>query len=75
MIDDFPETLEESLKILDENLEILANLEIDIEDSKEGDLETDMELYQLFDFAEDISESSKIRRAELNLIKRQEESL
>ena len=75
MIDELPDTIEQSLKILEENLEILENLEMDLEDSKEDLLEPSMELYQLFDMTEDVSESSKIKRAELNLIKRQEESL
>jgi len=75
MIDELPETIEQSLKILEENLEILENLEMDLEDSKEDKLETIQGLYQLFDMTEDVSESSKIKRAEVNLIKRQEESL
>ena len=75
MIDELPETIEQSLKILEENLEILENLEMDLEDSKEDELEPIMGLYQLFDMTEDVSESSKIKRAEFNLIKRQEDSL
>ena len=75
MIDDLPDTLEEGIKIMEENVEILANLEMDLEDTKEDQLEPSMELYQLFDMTEDVSESSKIKRAELNLIQRQEESL
>ena len=75
MIDDLPDTIEQSLKILEENLDILENLEMDLEDSKEDELEPIMGLYQLFDMTEDVSESSKIKRAEVNLIKRQEESL
>ena len=75
MIDELPETIEQTLKILEENLEILENLEMDLEDSKEDELEPGMELYQLYDMTEDVSVSSKIKRAEFNLIKRQEESL
>jgi hypothetical protein len=63
-------------KILEENVEILANLEMDLEDEKEDELVPDMKLHQLFDMTEDVSESSKIKRAELNLVRRQtEESL
>ncbi len=75
MIDDLSDTVEECIKIMEENLDILANLEIDLEDTTEDQLEPSMELYQLFDMTEDVSESSKIKRAELNLIQRQEESL
>lgn len=76
MDDDLPETVEKCLKILEENVDILANLEANLEDEKEDEIIPDMELYQLFDMTQDISESSKIKRAEFNLVRRQaEESL
>ena len=37
------------------------------------ELVPDMEHYQLFDMTEDVSESSKIKRAEFNLAQRQVE--
>ena len=73
MDDDLPETVKKCFKILEENVEILANLEMDLEDEKEDELVPDMKLHQLFDMTEDVSESSKIKRAELNLIRRQTE--
>ena len=76
MDDDLPETVEKCLKILEENVNILANLEANLGDEKEDEIIPDMELYQLFDMTQDISESSKIKRAEFNLVRRQaEESL
>jgi len=76
MDDDLPETVEKCLKILEENVDILANLEANLEDEKEDEIIPDMELYQLFDMTQDVSESSKIKRAEFNLVRRQaEESL
>jgi hypothetical protein len=76
MDDDLPETVEKCLKILEENVDILANLEANLGDEKEDEIIPDMELYQLFDMTQDISESSKIKRAEFNLVRRQaEESL
>ncbi len=73
MIDDLPETIEECVKIMEENVEILANLEMDLEDEKEDELVPNMELYQLYDITEDVSESSKIKLAEFNLAQRQVE--
>jgi hypothetical protein len=73
MDDNFPETVDNYFKILEENIDILANLAIDLEDEKEDELIPDMELYQLFDMTEDVSESSKIKRAEFNLAQRQVE--
>ncbi len=76
MNDDLPETVDNYFKILEENIDILANLAIDLEDEKEDELVPDMELYQLFDMTEDVSHSLKIKRAEFNLERRQaEESL
>ena len=37
-MDEIPETVEKCLKILDENLEILANIEMTLEDEKEDEL-------------------------------------
>ncbi len=73
MDDNFPETVDKYFKILEENIDILANLAIDLEDEKEDELVSNMELYQLFDMTEDVSESSKIKRAEFNLAQRQVE--
>ncbi len=73
MDDNFPERVDNYFKILEENIDILANLAIDLEDEKEDELVPDMELYQLFDMTEDVSESSKIKRAEFNLAQRQVE--
>ncbi len=73
MDDNFPETVDNYFKILEENIDILANLAIDLEDNKEDELVPNMELYQLYDMTEDVSESSKIKRAEFNLARRQVE--
>ena len=73
MDDDLPETVEKCLKILEENMDILSNIEIDLNDEKEDEIVPDMELHQLFDMTEDVSESSKIKRAEFNLAQRQVE--
>ncbi len=73
MDDNFPETVDNYFKILEENIDILANLAIDLEDEKEDELVPYLELYQLFDMTEDVSESSKIKRAEFNLARRDAE--
>ncbi len=71
MDDDIPEAVKKCLDILEENVEILANLEFDLESEKEDELIPNMELHQLFDLTEDVSESSKLKRAESNLMRRQ----
>ena len=73
MDEELPETVKKCFKILEENIEILSNIEIDLEDEKEDEIMPDMKLHQLFDMTEDVSESSKIKRAEFNLVRRQAE--
>jgi len=73
MDNDIPETVKKCLDILEENVEMLANLEFDLESEKEDELTTNMELYQLYDMTEDVAESIKLKRAEFNLVRRQAE--
>ena len=73
MNDDLPEAVKKCLDILEENVEILANLEFDLESENEDELTPNMELHQLYDLAEDVSESAKLKRAESNLTRRQTE--
>lgn len=74
-MDDFAKTIDECLKILEENVDVLANLELDLEDEKEDEVVPNLELHQLYDMTEDVSHSSKLKRAEINLVKRQTEDL
>ena len=73
MEDDLPEAVKKCLDILEENVEILANLEYDLNDENEDEMTTDMQLHDLYDMAEDVSESSKLKRAESNFMRRQTE--
>ena len=73
MDDDLPESVKKCLDILEENVEILANLELDLEDEKEDELTSDLELHQLYDMTEDVAESAKLKRAEANFARRQTE--
>ena len=71
MDDELPETVKKCLDILEENVEILADIEIDFKNEKEDELTPNMKLYQLFDMTEDVSEFSKLKRAEFNFMRRQ----
>jgi len=70
MDEDLPESVKKCLDILEENVEILANIELDLEDEKEDELTSNLELHQLFDMTEDVAESSKLKRAEVNFTRR-----
>ena len=71
MDDSLYENFDECFKILDENLDILNKIAADLEDEKEDQLVPNMELHQLLDMTEDVSESAKIKLAESNLARRQ----
>ena len=74
MDDELPDEVKKCLDILEENVEILANLELDLEDEREDELTPNLELHQLYDMTEDVSESSKLKRAESNFVRRQSEN-
>ncbi len=74
MDEDIPESVKKCLDILEENVEILANLEFDLESEIEDELIPNMKLHQLYDLTEDVAESTKIKRAESNLVRRQAEN-
>lgn len=61
MDDDIQETVRKFIKILDENVDFLSNLEQDSDDEKEDELMVDMELHQLYDMTEDVAESAKLK--------------
>jgi hypothetical protein len=69
--DKLPEEVRDCFKFLEDNLKILSKIEMDLEDEKEDKLVPGMELHQLYDMANNVSEASKIKRAQYNLIRRQ----
>ena len=73
MDENLPEEIEKCLAILDENMGILSNIEFDLDDEKEDGLTPDMNLHNLFDMTEDVAESVKLKRAELNFARRKSE--
>ena len=73
MDDDLPESVRKCLDILDENVEILTDLEFNLDDETEDELTPNMELHNLYDMTEDVAQSAKIKRAELNYSRRQAE--
>lgn len=74
MDDDLPETVKKCLDVLDENVEILANIEFDLESEKDDELTPNLKLHQLYDMTEDVAASEKIKRAEHSFVRRQSEN-
>ena len=73
MDDDLPDAVRKCLDILEENVEILADIEHELKDEKEDELTPDLGLHQLYDMTEDVAQSARLRRAESNLARRQAE--
>lgn len=70
MDDELPEAIKKCLKILEENIDILSNLELELKDQKENEISSGLELHHLYDMTEDVAESAKLKRAEFNLMRR-----
>ncbi len=70
MDDELPKAIKKCLKILEENIDILSNLELELEDQKEDEISSGLELHHLYDMTEDVAESAKLKRAEFNLMRR-----
>ena len=75
MDDELPEAIKKCIKILEENIDILTNIELDLEDQKEDEIVSNLEIHDLYDMTEDLAESTKLKRAEFNLMRRNAENL
>ena len=73
MDDDLSEEIRKCLAMLDENMDVLTSLEFDLDDEKEDEMTPDMNLHNLYDMTEDVAESAKLKRAEMNFTRRQSE--
>ena len=71
MDDDLSKEIEKCLAVLDENMDILSGIEFDLDDENENELTPDMSLHNLYDMTEDVADSTKLKRAESNLVRRQ----
>jgi hypothetical protein len=43
---------------------------LELEDQKEDEISSGLELHHLYDMTEDVAESAKLKRAEFNLMRR-----
>ena len=70
MDDELPESIKKCLKILEENINILSNVELDLEDQKEDEITSGLGLHDLYDMTDDVAESAKLKRAEFSFMRR-----
>ncbi len=71
MEDKIEEYLAECFKIIDENVEVLSDIEFEIELQKDNEIIPNLQLHDLIDMTQDVSESIKIRKAEASYMRRQ----
>ena len=74
MDDELSESIKKCLKILEENINILSNIEVDLEEQEEDELTSGLELHDLYDMTDDVAESAKLKRAEFSLMRRKADS-
>ncbi|HWY33438.1 MAG TPA: hypothetical protein VNX68_02255, partial [Nitrosopumilaceae archaeon] len=58
--------LDECLKILDDNVNILSNIEYELNQQKEDELVPEMQLTDLIDMSHDVADSSRLKKAEFS---------
>lgn len=75
--DEFSALVRECVEILDENVGVLADIEFALryEHDDEDELTPDMQLHNLYDMADDVAESERLKRAEFGFSKRQLDNL
>ena len=67
---DFINMLDECIKLLDENVDVLNDIDYSLESEKEDAVITDLTKNDLVDMAHEVSDSSRIKRAESDFVRR-----
>ncbi len=68
--EEITEVLDECMKLLDENVNILNDIEYSLESEKEDILVDKMTKDELIDMAHDVADSSRIKKAEASFVRR-----
>ena len=68
--EDFEMYLDDCLKMLDENVDILSNIEYELNQQKEDELTPNMQLCDLIDMTNDVADSSRLKKAEFTFMQR-----
>ena len=63
-------SLDECLKILDDNVDLLSKIEYEINQQKEDELIPEMQLTDLIDMSHDVADSSRLKKAEFAFMQR-----
>lgn len=69
-MEEFIDMLDECVKLLDENTNILNDIDYSLQSEKEDVVVTDLTKNDLVDMAHEVSDSSRIKKAEHDFIRR-----
>ncbi len=67
---DFANLLDECIKALDENVDVLNDIEYSLESEKEDAVITDLTKNDLVNMAHEVADSSRVKKAESQFVKR-----
>ncbi len=68
--DDLAGYLSDCVKLLDNNIDILSSIQYELDQQKEDQLIPSMQLNDLIDMTHEVSESTRIKKAQHNFIQR-----
>jgi len=68
--DEFTNLIDECMKLLDENVDVLSDIKYSLDSQKEDLVKTGMTKNDLVEMAEEVADLSRIKKAESGFIKR-----
>ncbi len=69
-MDDFINMIDECVKLLDENANVLNDIDYSLQSAKEDTVVTDLTKNDLVDMAHEVSDSTRIKKAEYDFVRR-----
>lgn len=69
-MDDFINMIDECVNLLDENANILNDIDYSLQSEKEDTVVTDLTKNDLVDMAHEVSDSTRIKKAEYDFVRR-----
>jgi hypothetical protein len=69
-MEEFIDMLDECAKLLDENVDVLNDIDYSLQSEKEDTVVTGLTKDDLVDMAHEVSDSTKIKKAEFNFVRR-----
>ena len=69
-LDDFDNMIDECVKLIDENTTILNDIDYSLQSEKEDMMITDLTKNDLVDMAHEVSDSTRIKKAEYDFVRR-----